>query len=441
MKNWWKAALAFFAKGQGYNTVVESGLTPMSPELIRLVGGATSAAGKAVTVETASTLSAVFACFRIISESIGMLPWALYRRKGANSERADDHPLAPVLLSSPNADQTPQEFRESLGGQLAIAGNAYSFQDRLGKDVVSLYPVDAGRVVVKQKGKDSTRLAIADGEVFYSINDRGQWSDYPREKIWHVKGFGRHATVGLSPLSAAREAAGLALATEEFGARFFSQGAKPSGVITIDGWLSKEQRDVAREQIERMMGGNANAHKVVLFEGGMKPTPWGSMPLSDIEFVLTRRFNVQEIARFFRMQLHMLGDLEKGASYASIEQMSSEFVMFTLMPYLTRIESSIARWLLTPEDRAKYFVRFNYEALLRADSKARSEFYASAVQNGWMNRNEVRAKENLNSVAGLDEYTAQTSLAPVQKLAELADKAAAQPKPAAPAKDPKDEGK
>lgn len=423
---------AALLKASGYGTT--QGYSTMSPELIKWFGGPT-ASGKSVTESTVMALTAMWGCSRILAESVASIPWHIYRKQkknSANADVADDHQLSALLNYKPNKDMTRSEFKEALVTNLCQAGNAYCFRDDLGGKPVSLYPLRSSTVQARQKQSGNTKLALPDGSVFYSVLDRGKWEDYPREKVWHVKGFGNDGLCGFSPIGVVREAFGSALAADEFGARFFGQGGKPSGVVTIPNWLTDDQRSVARENLSQMLGGVTNAHKFALFEGGMKPEPWGELSLDDLQFVMLRRFNVQEIARIYRVPPHMLADLEKGASYASIEQMSSEFVTFTLMPYFTRIEASAQRWLLGPDEQ-DYFLRFNYEALLRADSESRAKFYASALQNGWLNRNEVRAMENRNSVDGLDDYTVQTNLTPADMLAQVTAAliAGKQPQPAA----------
>lgn len=386
-------------------------------------GGSTSSAGRHVNAETAMTLSAVWSCMRILSETIGSLPWSLYRRGARDdAEKATDHPLNEVLTVSPNVDMTSAEYREALVLSLCRAGNAYSFIEGGGLrgNVSSLYPLTAADVQMKRKQGSNTSLAIPERTVFYTFNDRGRYEDYPREKVWHVKGFGE-GLVGLSPLSYAREAIGFALATDEFGSRFFAQGGKPSGIVTIPNFLTKDQRDIARENLQQMLGGVTNAHKFALFEGGMKPEPWGDMPLDDMQFLLLRKFSVQEICRIYRVPPHMVADLEK-ATFSNIEHQSQEFVQYTLMPYFTRIEASVAKWLLKPEDRKTHFLRFNADGLLRGDSAARGELYSKALTNGWMNRNEVRAKENMNRVelTEMDEYTVQVAMVGIEDMGKTA---------------------
>lgn len=374
-----------------------------------LGGSHVSTSGVMVNDDSMMKLSVVWSCIRILSETIGSLPWALYKRDGSNSERDDKHPVA-ALLNAPNDRMTAVEFKEALIVQLCKRGNAYCKKAYVGASVVSLYPL-SNDVRVKQE-KDTQ-------EIYYEVLEGGVWKRYSRNEIWHVKGFG-DGYVGMSPIEAARDAIGLGLATDTFGSLFFSQGGKPAGIISMPGYLKKDQREIARESMNQMMSGLGNAHRFALFEGGMKPEPWGDMSLDDMQFILTRKFTIQELCRFYRVPPHMVADLDR-ATFSNIEHMSLEFVQFTLMPYFTRIESSISRWLLPVEDRAKYFVRFNFEGLLRADSSGRSAFYQSALQNGYMTRNEVRAKENLNASTekGMDDFTVQVNLAPIDKLGEV----------------------
>lgn len=396
--------------------VTAGGLTAMSPELLRWLSNVSSS-GKAVNEQSMLGISAAWCCRRILAESIGMLPWSMFTKDSkGNAEKADDHWLQDVLVYSPNREQTSNEFRETGAMGLTGDGNAYSLIERAGKRITSLTPLFG--IEPMRKNGSNTKLALRDGDIFFRWSDGGVPEDFPREKIWHLKGFGSNPLKGLSPIGAAREALGGALAMEEFANRFFSQGGMPAGTVSYPGWLTPEQREVARDGLQRMIGGLGNAHKFALFEGGVKPEPWNTMNLEEMQFIFARRFSVLEICRFYRVPPHMVAELEKGASYASIEQMSQEFVMFTLMPYITRIEASVSKWLLPVEERRKVYLRFNYEGLLRADSKGRAEMYASAVQNGWLNRNEVRGKENLNHVDGLDGFTAQTNLASVEKIVE-----------------------
>lgn len=396
-------------------------LTPMDAELVRFLGGQSSASGKVVNEGTAMTLSAAWGCTRVLTEAIGTVPYGIFEEKeGGDAVRVKDHELEQVLVYTPNNEMTGVEYKETKALNLVQAGNSCSFIDRLAGGVTALVPIEPRKVKVMQKyGSNTTLPGLREGQVFFRVDDRGRPEDFPRERIWHVKGFG-NGIEGLSPLGAARESMGFSLAMQEFGARFFSQGGMPAGIVTIPGQLNPLQREAARENLNRVLGGLGGAHKFALFEQGMKPEAWGNTPLKDLEFMMLMQFSVPEICRFFRVPPHMVADLSR-ATFSNIEHLSQEFVMFTLMPYFTRIESSVTRWLMRPRERGKLFLRFNFEGLLRADSKGRAEFYQSALQNGWMNRNEVRSKEKLNRVEGLDTYTVQMNMTPVEKLGDLAD--------------------
>jgi HK97 family phage portal protein len=397
-------------------SIVTDTATTRDANLAYILGGGPSASGKHVTVNAAMGISAAWSCMRVLSETIGSIPWALYRDTGnGNAEKESDHWLSELLIS-PNADMTSVEYRELAVLGLSQSGNSYSLKQVAAKGrVTSLMPMKTEDVRVMRKLGSNSKLAIPEGEPFFRVTDRGQPLDLPREKVFHIKGFGSDGLVGLSPISAARETLGGALASEEFGNRFFSQGGLPSATVTIPGWLDQDQRDKARLMLTQMITGLGNAHKFALFEGGMKPEPWGGMPLEDMQFLALRKFSVSEICRFYRVPPHMVMELDK-ATFSNIEQQSQEFVTYSLLPYFTRIEAAVQKWLLPPGERGKYFLRFNFEGLLRADSTARANFYNSALQNGWMNRNEVRAKENLNRAEGLDAYTVQLNMTTVDKL-------------------------
>lgn len=384
----------------------------MNHEMVRRVfGGGPTSSGKMVTTDSAMGVSAAWACMRVLSETIGSVPWAVYERTaGGNSTKVDDHPLSDLLLHSPNAHMTSIELKETLALNLCQAGNSYSKIARSGERITALFPVPSSAVAPVLK---------KDGSVIYKITENGIPVEYAQRDIWHVKGFGNTGLVGLSPLGAAREVLGFAMATEEFGAKFFSQGGAPSGIVTVPNFLKDDQRKIARENLQQMMGGLGNAHKFALFEGGLKPEPWADMPLDDMQFLLLRKFSVQEMCRFYRVPPHMVADLER-ATFSNIEQQSLDFVMYTLLPYFTRIEASAAKWLMTIEERRKYFLRFNFEGMLRADSAARVAFYNGALTNGWMSRNEVRAKENLNKVEGLDGFTVQSAMINIEDMGKQA---------------------
>jgi HK97 family phage portal protein len=291
-----------------------------------------------------------------------------------------------------------------------MRGNSYAIIERRGSgDVISLYPVPAGAM---QRKRDASNNMI------YGVTDGGKTEWYPAEKIWHTKGFSFNGLEGLSPIAYAREAMALALAGEEFNARLFGQGLMPSAKVSIPNWLTDEQRKVANAKLLEMHTGLQNMNKPMLLEGGMKVED-GILTPDDAQFLQLRQFTVVEICRLFNIKPHMVASLEQ-ATNNNIEQLSLEFVTYTMLPYLRRDEVG-ARKLFKPADRSKYFYRYNFEGLLRADSTARALLYSIMLQNGVFNRNEVRGLENKNQSddPSMDQFTVQSNMAMIDQIAAL----------------------
>lgn len=385
-------------------------------KLMLLMGGGTTTAGMLVNSDTAMRAAAVWGCVRVLAETVGALPLSIYTMgKGGNPVKVD-HDLGSVLMGSPNANMTPQEATESQIVNLAMAGNSYSIIDRgFGNRTNAFTPYPAQQFEPQ---------LTPSGEVVYKFEDRGKAETLPAEKVWHVKGFGSNGLIGFSPVGYARQAIGLSLATEQFGAQFFRDGAKATGIITAENWLTDKQRKDTRETLQNLWQGLVNAHKVQLLEGGMKYQNV-VMPLEDAQFLETRKFQLNEICRIYRVPPHMVADLER-ATFSNIEQQTQDFLQYTLLPYMVRLEQTANRRLFKPADRGKFFVKFNPEGLLRGDSAARSSLYSVLLQNGVINRNEARAKENLprSEEPGMDDFTVQSNMALVQLLEAMARDAA-----------------
>lgn len=360
----------------------------------RLLGYGNSA-GVPVTEQTAMQISAVWSCVRVLSETVGALPWAFYERDDAGNMRKVDHDLGAVLLESPNSAMTSQELRENQMTRLGLAGNAYCWIERgRGERVISIEP------------DPRIRPVVVEGRLRYK---RGSEPRYlPDDQVWHLKGFG-DGVVGYSPLAMARQAFGLAMATESFGARFFKDGASAAGIVKVKEWLTDDQREQARKILGDMWSGLANAHKAQLLEGGMDYQSV-TMPLEDAQFLQTRKFQVTEICRWYRVPPHLVADLER-ATFSNIEQQALEFVQYTLMPYFVRYEQT-ARKLLPLADRRRVVLRFNVDGLLRGDSAGRAGLYSVLLQNGVYSRNEVRALENRprSEAPGMDDFTVQSNM-------------------------------
>lgn len=236
----------------------------------------------------------------------------------------------------------------------------------------------------------------------------------------HIPGLGFDGLVGYSPIAMAKNAIGMAIACEEYGAKFFANGAAPGGVLEHPGTIKDPQR--VRESWQSTFGGSGNANKIAVLEEGMKYTPIGISP-EQAQFLETRKFQINEIARIFRVPPHMVGDLEK-SSFSNIEQQSLEFVKYTLDPWVIRWEQSIQRSLLSSDEKAAYFVKFNLEGLLRGDYQSRMNGYAIGRQNGWMSANDIRELENLDRIPaedGGDLYLINGNMLPLKNAGAFAN--------------------
>ena len=361
-----------------------------------LFGGSTS--GNRVTEHSAMQMTAVYACVRILSEAIAGLPVHLYKyTETGGKEKAVKHPLYFLLHDEPNPEMTSFVFRETLMTHLLLWGNAYAQIIRNGKgEVVGLYPLMPNRMTVDRDDK---------GQIYYqyqvSDSDAPTMKDgtvnLKKEDVLHIPGLGFDGLVGYSPIAMAKNAIGLSIATEEYGAKFFANGATPGGILEYPGTVKDPDR--VRDSWNKGFSGR-NSHKVAILEEGMKYTPISISP-NEAQFLETRKFQIDEIARIFRVPPHMVGDLEK-SSFSNIEQQSLEFVKYTLEPWLMRWEQSINRALLSANEKSTYFVKFNVDGLLRGDYQSRMNGYATARQNGWMSANDIRELENLDLIPAED---------------------------------------
>ncbi len=377
------------------------------------LGGSTS--GKNVNERSAMQMTAVYSCVRILSEAIAGLPLHLYRYKSdGGKEKALDHPLYRLLHDEPNPEMTSFVFRETLMTHLLLWGNAYAQIIRNGRgEVVSLYPRMPNKMTVD---RDSS------GQLYYTYT-RSQ-EDAPTTKgssvilkpsdVLHIPGLGFDGLVGYSPIAMAKNAIGMAIACEEYGARFFANGATPGGVLEHPGTIKDPAR--IRESWQSTFGGSTNSGKIAVLEEGMKYTPISISP-EQSQFLETRKFQINEIARIFRVPPHMVGDLEK-SSFSNIEQQSLEFVKYTLDPWVIRWEQSMNRSLLNEKEKEALFVKYNLEGLLRGDYQSRMQGYAIGRQNGWMSANDIRELENLDRIKkedGGDLFLVNGNMLPLGK--------------------------
>lgn len=388
-------------------------------DILTRIFGRQSYTGRAVTDDFAMAVSTWWRCIALKSQTIGALPWAVHEKLGPNKSReTEDHPLADILLYSPNADMDRMQFREAIAANLANRGNAYCLKEtRRDGSVSSLYPIPSMNCTPRRNRE--TRA------IEYAVNEDGRQEVYPSEKIWHVRSFSFGGLVGLDARVYARHALALAGAAEEFGSRFFANGARISGVVKIPQWLEEDERVKAKKNIEDFWSGLDSAHKLRLLEGGMEYQQVSAMP-DEAQHNQLRSFQIHDICRFQGVPPHLAFNLEHG-SYNNVETLAGEWVTFGLMPDLVRIELAAQRQLLSPADRRRFFVRFNFEGLLRANSLERAQFYQSMLQNGVLSRNEVREKENLSRIEedGMDGRTVQTNLALIQFIEAMAKAGAA----------------
>jgi len=382
------------------------------------MGGTSS--GKRVNERSAMQMTAVYSCVRILSEAVASLPLHVYRNTDTGTEKATDHPLYTILHDEPNPEMTSFVFRETLMTHLLLWGNAYAQIIRNGKgEVIALYPLMPDRMSVDRDEKGQLYYEYLVSSDDAPVNKKSIVRLSPSD-VLHIPGLGFDGLVGYSPIAMAKNAIGLAIATEEYGSKFFANGAAPSGVLEHPGTIKDPNR--IRESWQQTFGGSQNSGKIAVLEEGMKYTPISISP-EQAQFLETRKFQINEIARIFRVPPHMVGDLEK-SSFSNIEQQSLEFVKYTLDPWVSRWEQSIVRTLLTQEEKKKYYVKFNVDGLLRGDYQSRMNGYAIGRQNGWMSANDIRELENLDRIPaeeGGDLYLINGNMLPLKDAGAFAD--------------------
>lgn len=364
-----------------------------------------------VRPQRAIQTSAVYACVRILAETIASLPLHLYKAGPDGTViKADNLPEYTLLHDEPNTYQTSYAWREQEMFQAALWGNAYCEiqRDKMTGRAIGLYPIPAWEVqpeLVKD-GSGIRKVYRVAGE---TLEDRD---------ILHLPAPGWNGVAGVSPIALHRASVTMTLNAEEFGANFFKNGTRLSGVLEHPGKVSAEAAARLRESWQQVYAGKANAGKVAVLEEGMKFNAL-SMPLADAQYLETRKFQVSDIARIFRIPPHMIGDLER-ATFSNIEQQSIEFVQHTILPWITRWEQELNRKLFAHSTvlKGRYFVRFNLAGLLRGDLNSRFRAYAIGRQWGWLSANDVRELEDLNPIVGGDVYLSPLNMVPAGEAGE-----------------------
>lgn len=375
-----------------------------------------SSSGQIVTVDRALQLSTVWACVRLLAETISTLPCNFFERTKDNErEMAREHPLYQILHNQPNADMTAAQFWECMMAAMLLWGDAIAEKQMSGDTIIGLDFLNPARLMWRR---------LPSGAVQWTYTDYdGTQRVIPDAKMFHISAFSTDGQVGLSTIAYGANVFGAAMAAEQSAGKIFANGMQASGVLYVDKVLGPIQREQLRSSMESFTG-STNAGKTFVCEAGQRYEQLTIKP-EDAQLLETRGFSVEEICRWFRVPPFMVGHSEKSTSWGTgIEQQMIGFLTFSLRPWLTRIEQAIRRNLLTPVERKKYFAEFAIEGLMRADSAGRASFYSTALQNGWMTRNEVRTLENAPPIDGADVLTVQSNLIDINRLTTESEDAA-----------------
>lgn len=344
-----------------------------------------SASNKYVTPRTSFSVPIVYACVRVIAETVASLPFEVYERTDLGHEKAVNHPMYHLLHDQPNDEMTSFVWRETVMTHLLLWGNSYSQIIRNGRGrVIGLYPLLPERMVVDrdENGKLTYTYTKTDGSIVVLSKD----------DVFHIPGLGFDGIMGYSPIAVERNAIGLGIAAEEYGSKFFANGATPSGILTHPNHVKDPK--ALRESWQEAYGGSSNSNRVAVLEEGMTFTRV-SMPNNEAQFLETRKFQLEEICRIYRVPQHLVGILEH-STFSNIEHQSIDFAVHTIRPWLVRIEQAVNNDLFIPSEKSKYYSHINIDGLMRGDYNSRMQGYAVARQNGWMSTNDIRELENMN---------------------------------------------
>jgi HK97 family phage portal protein len=379
-----------------------------------IYGGRTSATGQVITYQRALECSTVLACCKVIAEGLAQVPWKLFVDKGKDIRNAqNDHSLYWLIYRRPNRWQNSFEFRETIAFHLVLTGNAYVFAGRVGskREIRELVPLEPQSITVER---------LDDGALRYHYRPlQGQAVTFSADSIWHIRGPSWNTWMGLDGTKLAREAIGLAIAAESAHADFHKSGARVAGTYSVDGPLSAEKYKFLSDWLDKYAMGGERAGRPMILDMGAK---WLAQQMTgvDAQHLETRKHQIEEICRAFRVMPIMIGFSDKTATYASAEQMFIAHVVHTLSPWYERIEQSADVNLLSEEEQAAgYYTKFIPNALMRGAAKDRAEYYAKALgsggSQGWMTANEVRALEEMNSHSDGDKLPAPSGAAVPKK--------------------------
>ncbi|HBL0709493.1 TPA: phage portal protein [Klebsiella oxytoca] len=365
----------------------------------------TSSSGKVVSADKVIRLSAVWACVRLLSESVSTLPLKIYERQADGSRKlAQNNPAYQILCRRPNPEMTPSRFMLMIVASVCLRGNAFVEKLYIGSKLVSLVPLLPQNMVVKR---------LDSGKLQYTYTDNGVQRIIPVDKMMHIRGFGLDGVCGMMPTMAGVDVFGAAMAVDEAAAKIFENGLQSTGFLSSKTALNEGQRERLRKALQNFIG-SKNAGKLMVLENELTYQNVTMNPEA-AQLLESRSFSIEEICRWFRVPPFMVGHTTKQSSWASsLEGMNMLFLTHTLRPLLVNIEQEISRCLLNSDE--DLFAEFSVEGLLRADSAGRAAYYTSALQNGWMSRNDVRRLENMPPIEGGDIYTVQLNLTQLKNL-------------------------
>lgn len=349
----------------------------------------------AVNRNSVLALSSVFGCVKILSETIASVPFEVLKKDDKGVRVATDHYLHKLIHFAPSDLYTSFLFRETLQGHLCLDGNAYA----------RVYRNGAGRILrFEIISPNHIEPYLIDGEIWYKLQKPGGPVEIlDSYDVIHIPAFGFDGIKGKNPIQVQRENMALGLSAQKFGKKFFENGAHVSGAITVPGKMKSEQKKSLGQRFRQAYSGVENTGGTVILDHGMEYKNIGIKP-ADASFIETRRFTTSDIARIYRVPLHMLAAMEK-ATFNNVEQLNINYVQYTIYPWVKRWEQEFNRKIFTDSEiKEGYRVRFNLSGLMRGDSKNRAEFYRNLYNIRALSPNEIRRLENMNPYKGGDEY-------------------------------------
>lgn len=370
--------------------------------LINLIGGNDTYSGESVTTDTAMNIAAVYACIRILSNHVAMLPLQLFQESRGKKKRIHDHPIAKLIETRPNPYMTPFQFKQTMEAHRQLYGNAYAeiewSKTGYPKALWILNPLVTKIVMEKDQHGNLKRYLVQTTLV------NGKVVNLPYTSVLHIKGLSTNGIVGKSPIDVARETIGIQIAGQKFTGKFYANGTMSSGVLKVPQPLNPEAKQVIRQEWEKFNNGLDNSHRVAILDAGLDYQSLG-IKQCDAQYIETQKFSIAEIARIFNVPPHMLADLER-ATFSNIEQQSLEFVRDTLSPLLISWEQELQYQLFTEEEIEvkKFYFKFNLNSLLRGDSTNRAAYYEKMINLGIYSINEVRELEDKDKIKNGDKH-------------------------------------